>query len=29
VDKEDQGSLTWKFSGDVVLRCGMDDVVML
>jgi RNA polymerase sigma factor (sigma-70 family) len=29
VDKEDQGSRTWKFSGDVVLRCGMDDVVML
>ncbi|CAK9226661.1 unnamed protein product [Sphagnum troendelagicum] len=27
VDKEDQGSLTWKFSGDVVLRCGMDDVL--
>ncbi len=29
VDSEDQGSPIWKFSRDVVLQCGLDDVVML
>ncbi len=26
---EDLGSLMWKLSRDVVLQCGLDDVVML
>jgi hypothetical protein len=29
VDSEDRGSSTWKFSRDLVLQCGLDDVVML